>query len=324
MRRFALPKSWILAVVLAAVAGSPALAQNYPSRAIRTIVPYQAGTGGDIAARYVADALGKSLGQSFFVENRVGANGNIGTAAAAKAAPDGYTLLAGAATLSMNPHLYQSPGYDPEADFEPIALVAQIPMLFAANASVPIATIPELIAAAKARPNELNVAHPSVTALITLEYLKLRGGAPLFGIPYKSNAPALADVAGGQVPLIVDSIASILPFITSGKMRAIAVTTLGSTELLPGVKSVAEQGLAGFEFAGWIGFFAPKGTPPQAVNLINAEITRLLADPAVRKRILDFGMQPVAPGSPKQFADFFRADREKWGQMIKAAKITPQ
>ena len=324
MHRFALSKSLMWVVILSALLSGPALSQNYPNKAVRTIVPYQAGTGGDVAARYVSDALAKSLGQSFFVENRVGANGNIGTAAAAKAAPDGYTLLAGAATLSMNPHLYQTPGYDPEADFEPIALVAQIPMLFAANASVPISTLSELIAAAKAKPNELNIAHPSVTALITMEYLKLRAGAPLFGVPYKSNAPALADVAGGQVPLIVDSVTSILPFIASGKMRPIAVTTLGSTELLPGVKSVAEQGFPGFEFAGWIGFFAPKGTPVQVVNLVNGEITKLLSDPAVRKRLLDFGMQPVAPASPRQFADYFRADREKWGQMIKAAKITPQ
>lgn len=310
---------------LVLMAGTLANAQTYPTKPVRTIVPYQAGTGTDIAARFFSDAFSKSMGQSFIVDNRVGANGNIGATAVARSSPDGYTLLMGTAgTHSMNPHLYQAPGFDPEADFEPVGLVGLVPLVIAVNASFPINTVSELVAAAKAKPNTINVAHPSVTALIALEYLKQRGGAPLFGVPYKGSGTALADVAGGQVPVIIDSIAAVLPFLTSGKLRPIAVTSLTSTDLLPGVKSVAEQGLPGFEFVGWSAFFAPKGTPAAVVNQLNAELAKLLAEPGIRKRVLDFGMQPVTPAPPRQFGEFIRAEREKWGQMIKAANITPQ
>lgn len=319
-------RSLMLGLAGLVLASSTAVqAQAYPAKPVRTIVPYQAGTATDIAARFFSDAFTKAFGQSFIVDNRVGVNGNIGAAAVAKSSPDGYTLLMGTAgTHSMNPHLYQTLGFDPEADFEPVALVAVVPLVIAANASFPATSVQELLAAAKAKPNSINVAHPSVTSLIALEYLKQRGGAPLFGVPYKGSATALADVAGGQVPVIIDSIAAVLPFLTSGRLRPIAVTSLAATDLLPGVRSVAEQGLPGFEFVGWIAFFAPKGTPPQVVNLLNAELVKFLADPGTRKRVLDFGMQPVNPGPPKQFAEFIRAERDKWGQMIKAANITPQ
>lgn len=313
-----------LIALLALVASVAAHGQAYPAKPIRTIVPYQAGTGTDIAARFFSESFSKALGQAFIVENRVGANGNIGAAAAAKSPADRYTLLMGTAgTHSMNPHLYQNIGFDAEADFEPVALVAVVPLVMAANASFPASTVPELIAAARAKPNSINVAHPSVTALIALEYLKQRG-VPLFGVPYKGSAVALADVAGNQVPVIIDSIAAVQPFFASGKLKPIGVTSLAATDLLPGVKSIAEQGMPGFEFVGWIAFFAPKGTPAPIVNTLNAELVRQLSDAGTRKRLLDLGMQPVVPTAPRQFAEFIRTEREKWGQMIKAANITAQ
>lgn len=308
-----------------AFAASAAWGQTYPTKPVRIIVPYPTGIGTDIATRHFADAFSRALGQSFFVDNRAGANGNIGTAAAAKSGADGYTLLMGtAATHAMNSYLYQQLGFDPEADFEPIGLVAIVPLMIAANPSLPATTVQELIAAAKAKPDTINVAHPSVTSLIALEYLKRRAGAPLFGVPYKGSVQALTDVAGGRASVIIDSIAAVQPFVNSNKLRALAVTSLRETDLLPGVKPVAEQGVPGFDFVGWIAFFAPKGTPQPVVSLLNAELGKLFADPAFRKRVLGFGMQPVAPGTPQQFGQFVRAEREKWGGIIKAGNIKAQ
>lgn len=316
----------ILMLFLALAFAAPStFGQTFPAKPVRIVVPYPPGIGTDIATRHFADAFTRALGQSFFVDNRAGANGNIGTASVAKSSADGYTLLMGtAATHAMNPHLYQQLGFDPEADFEPVGLVAIVPLMIAAISSFPATTIPELIAAAKAKPDSINVAHPSVTSLIALEYLKQRTGAPLFGVPYKGSAQALADVAGGQLPVIIDSIAAVQPFLRSNKLRALAVTSLRETDLLPGVKSVAEQGLPGFQFVGWIAFFAPKGTPQPVVAVLNGELGKLFADPAFRKRVLDFGMQPVAPGTPQQFGQFVRAEREKWGEMIKAGGVKAQ
>lgn len=312
----------VVATVVALLVAAPAMAQSYPAKPIRLVVPYPAGTGTDIAARFLGDALAKSLGQPVVIDNRAGANGSIGTAAVAKSAPDGYTLLMGnASTNTMNAFLYQNLGYDAEADFEPVSRIAVVPLVIAVNAALPIHSVQDLIAAAKAKPGAINVAHPSVTALIALEYLKQRGGAPLFGIPYKGSPTALADVVGGTVQVIIDSIAAVRPFITSGKLRPLAVTSLKSTDLLPGVPAVAEQGLAGFEFVGWIAVFAPRGTPPEAIATLNAEFSRLLSDPAARKRVLDFGMQPVSAESSQQFGAFVRGEREKWGPIIKSGNI---
>ncbi len=298
-----------------------AFAQPYPSKPVKIIVPYQAGQGTDVATRHFAEHLTRNLGQSFFVENRPGAGANIGTEAAAKSPPDGYTLIMGTvATHTMNQHMYAAIGYDPEKDFEPIILTGMLPMVISANPAFPVNSIAELIAAAKAKPDSINIAMPSTTARIVYELFKQRSGAPLFGIAYKGSATSMTEVMGGQVPLTIDTVTATRTLVQSGKLKALAITTLKTSELLPGVKSVAEQGLPGFEVTAWNALYAPKGTSKAIVDQLNAEMARIIATPETRARLLALGFEP-ATGSPQQLADFGRAEREKWGALIKAAGI---
>ena len=298
-----------------------AFAQPYPSRPVKIIVPYQAGQGTDVATRHFAEQLTKALGQSFFVENRPGAGANIGTEAAAKSPPDGYTLIMGTvATHTMNQFMYASLGFDPEKDFEPIILTGMLPMVISANLAFPPNSIAELIAAAKAKPDSINIAMPSTTARIVYELFKQRSGAPLFGVAYKGSATSMTEVMGGQVPLTIDTVTATRTLVQSGKLKPLAITTLKSSELLPGVKSVAEQGLPGFEVTAWNALYAPKGTPKAIVDQLNAEMAKIIATPETRARLLALGFEP-ATGAPQQLADFGRSEREKWGALIKAAGI---
>ena len=310
----------IFGIVLFAVLGI-AQAQPYPSKPVRIIVPYQAGQGTDVATRHFAEQLTKALGQSFYIENRPGAGANIGTEAAAKSPPDGYTLIMGTvATHTMNQFLYTSLGFDPEKDFEPIILTGMLPMVISANPAFPPNTVAELIAAAKAKPDSINIAMPSTTARIVYELFKQRSGAPLFGVAYKGSATSMTEVMGGQVPLTIDTVTATRTLVQSGKLKALAITTLKSSELLPGVKSVSEQGLPGFEVTAWNALYAPKGTPKAIIDQLNAEMAKIIATPETRTRLLALGYEP-ASGSPQQLADFGRAEREKWGTLIKAAGI---
>lgn len=310
----------VAAGALAVCAGA-ALAQAYPAKPVRVIVPFPAGQGTDVATRYLAKRLSDALGHNFFVENRPGASASLGMEALAKSAPDGYTIGIGTSgTQTMNPSIFPALGYDPDKDFEPITLTGRLPLMFAAHPSFAGNTIPDLIAAAKAKPDTLNVALPALPQRIVLELLRQQGGAPLFGINYKGSASALPEVISGQVPLIVDSITALRPHINSGKLKALAVTSLTSTELLPGVKSVAEQGLPGFELTAWNAFFAPKGTPVPIINLLNTEVRKILADPETRQRLGALGFD-VSGTTPQELADMVRSEREKWGRIIRAAKI---
>ena len=313
-------KRAILSLVVLLLA-LPAAAQTYPSRPVRLIVPYQAGQGTDVAARYFAERLSKALGQQFVVDNRPGAGGNIGAEAVAHAVADGYTLLMGTnATQTMNELLYPSTGYDAEKDFAPIVLVGMLPMVVAANPGFAPGTIPELVAAAKAQPDKINVALPSTSARVVFEFLKERSGAPLFGVPYKGSGTAMTEVMGGQVQLIVDTATALRGHVQNGKLKAIAITTLKSGELLPGVKSVAEQGMTGFEMTPWTAMYAPRGTPKPIIDRLNAEITKVLAEPEARQKLLQLGFEP-AGGTPGQLAAFEKTERAKWGPLIKAAGL---
>ena len=299
----------------------PAAAQNYPTKPVRLVVPYQAGQGTDVAARLIAERLGAALGQQVIVDNKPGAGGNIGTEAAAHAANDGYTLLMGTvATQTMNEFLYPSTGYDPAKDFMPIILVGMLPMVVSANPDFPAKTIPELIAAAKAQPDKINVALPSTTARIVYELFKAKTGAPLFGVPYKASATAMTETIGGQVPVIIDTATATRGQAQSGKLRPLGITTLKSSELLPGVKSVAEQGVDGFEVTAWAAMYAPAGTPKEIVARLNAEVAKILALPETRQRLLQLGFEPVS-GTPEQLAAFEKTERAKWGPLIKAAGL---
>ncbi len=314
-------KLFVSAAALIAAFGMSAHAQTYPTKPVTIIVPYQAGQGTDVAARLFAEQLSKAMGQQVIVDNKPGAGGNIGTAAAARSAADGYTLLMGTvATQTMNEFLYPSVGYDSDKDFAPVILVGMLPMVISANPLFAPNTIAELIAAAKAQPDKLNIALPSTTARIVFELLKARTGAPLFGVPYKGSATAMNEVMGGQVQLTIDTATASRGHVQSGKLKALAITTLKSSELLPGVKSVAEQGFPGFEVTAWNAIYAPRGTPKEIVDRLNAEVTKVLAQPETRQRLMQLGFEP-AGGSPEALAAYEKQERAKWGPLIKAAGL---
>lgn len=311
----------LAAAVAGALSAGVALAQAYPAKPVRVIVPFPPGQGTDVATRHLTEQLGKALGRNFLVENRPGAAASLGMEALAKSSPDGYTLGIGTAgTQTMNPSLFPSLGYDPEKDFEPITLTGMLPLMIASHPSFAAGSIQELIAAAKAKPDTLNVALPALPQRIAFELLRQQGGAPLFAIAYKGSATALPEVMSGQVPLIIDSITALRPHIDSGRLKPLGVTSLHSTELMPGVKSVAEQGLEGFELTAWNAFFAPKGTSAAIVGLINAEVNKILADPDTRHRLMSLGFE-VAGSTPQQLAERIRVEREKWNRVIRAANI---
>ena len=257
-----------------------AIAQGYPNKPVRIIVAYQAGQGTDVATRYIAERLNKALGQSFYIENKPGAGGNIGTEAAARAPADGYTLTMGTnATHGTNQFLYDAVPFDAEKDFEPIILIGSFPMAIAANPAFPGNSVADIIATAKATPKSADIAMPSTTARIVFELLKAQSKAPLFGIPYKGSATAITETIGGQVPLVIDTVTAVRPQVAAGKLKAIAVTSQKGTDLLPGVKPVAEQGLPGFEVIAWNALYAPKGTPKDVVAHLNTELNKILTDP---------------------------------------------
>lgn len=310
----------LIATLVAAIAfASPAAAQDYPSKPIRIIVSYQAGQGTDVVARYVGERLSQALGQSIVIDNKPGAGANIGTELAAKAAPDGYTLTMGTnATHGTNQFLYDKLPFDPEKDFEPIVLVGTFPMGIAANPGFPGNSIADVIAIAKSTPKGADIAMPSTTARIVFELLKQQSQAPLFGVPYKGSATAVSETMGGQVPLTIDTVTALRPHVASGKLKALAVTSAKPTELLPGVKPVAEQGLPGFEVIAWNALYAPKGTPKAIVEKLNAEINKILAEPATRQKLKDLGFD-VGGGSTAQLAQFGAEERAKWGPLIKSA-----
>ncbi len=293
----------------------------WPTKPVRIIVPFPAGQGTDVATRHLAEQLTKSLGQNFYIENRPGASARVGIELLAKAAPDGYTLGIGTAgTQTINPHVIANLAYDPEKDFEPVMLTGMLPLMFAAHPGFPANSISELVAAAKARPNTINVALPALPQRIAFEMLRQQGSVPLFGVPYKGSATALPEVMSAQVPVIVDSITALKAHVDSGKLKALGVTSLKPTELMPGVKTVAEQGVPGFELTAWNAVLAPKGTPRNVIDTLHAELKRILQQPQTRQRLASLGFEIVA-STPQQLADTVRVEREKWGRIIKANNI---
>ncbi|HPA88287.1 MAG TPA: tripartite tricarboxylate transporter substrate binding protein [Quisquiliibacterium sp.] len=296
-------------------------AQPYPSRPVRVVVPYPAGQGTDLVTRYVAEQLSRGMGQNFVVDNRPGAAGNIGTQAVARAPADGYTLLMGTnGTHAAAPFLFASPGFDPLADFEPVALIGILPLAIVTGPANPVDSVDKLIAAAKARPDAINVAFTTTTSRATLELFKQKAGAPLFGVAYKGSAQAISDLIGGQVEYMVDTIASLRTTVAAGKLKALAVTSATSGELMPGVRSVAEQGVRGYELTGWNVLYAPKGTPAEVVRVLAGEVSKVMALPDTRQKLLQLGVEPqTATGA--ELARFVVAERDKWGGVIRAANI---
>ncbi|MES2360666.1 MAG: tripartite tricarboxylate transporter substrate-binding protein [Pseudomonadota bacterium] len=314
-------KSFVaLALGLAASAGH---AQAYPSRPIKLIVPYAVGQGTDIAARYVGDELAKALNQPIIVDNRPGAGGNIGTQIASKSPADGYTLLIGTnATHAANSFLYTNPGFDPQADFEPIAMVGILPLVYVTAPNNPISNIPDLVRAARAKPDGLNTAISTTTCRMAHELFKQRAEAPMFPVDFKGSAQALTAVIGGQVEYMVDTITSLRTAVLNGQVKALGVTSAKSSKLLPGVKSIAEQGIAGYELVGWTVLYAPKGLPPETARTLAAAVSSTLARPNVQEKLLQLGIDPLAM-TGDTLKTFTANEKEKWGRLIHGAGLKP-
>lgn len=303
------------------VPASQAQSSAYPNKPIRIIVAYAAGQGTDVATRLLGEQISKELGQPVVVENKAGAGGILGTELAAQAAGDGYTLTMGTnATHALNEFLYAKMPYDPVKDFEPIAMVGTFPMVLAVGTATPYRTVGDVLEAVKRKPGSADIAMPSTSARLVVEFLKERSGVPLFGIPYKGSGSAMTDVLGGQLSLTIDTPLALRPHLASGKLRALGVTSGTVSSLVPGVKPVAEQGHPGFEFVAWNALYAPKGTPAEITRMLNATVNKVLAKPELRQRLLDLGFEP-AGGSAAYLGVFARKERERWAPIIKAAGI---
>jgi tripartite-type tricarboxylate transporter receptor subunit TctC len=308
------------AVVIAALS-TGALAQAYPNKPIRMIAPYPPGGATDILARLVAQGLTESLGQPVIVENKAGANGQIGHDFVAKAAPDGYTLVLGnSAVLAVSVSMYDKLPFDPLKDFAPITLAAQGPLVFEINAAIPANNMQEFLAYARQKQGKVNAGLAGVGAMhhLVTEMVKLQAGVQWTNVPYKGSAPMVLDLVGGQVDVGVDNIPSSLQLIKTGKLRALAVTSEQRTPLLPDVPTLAQAGVPGVVAAAWHGVLAPAGTPPEIVNRLNVEIVKILRSPETVAKLAGLGLDPVG-SDPKTFADFIASENVKWAKVVKAS-----
>jgi len=313
-----------LAKFLAALAitlFTPALgAQPYPSKPVRLIVPFAAGGSTDLLARTLATKLQESLGQTVIVDNRPGAGGNIGTEAAAKAAPDGYTLLMGTNANAVNHSLYTNLRFDFLRDFEPISKVCSFLFILSLHPSVPANSVAELIALAKKRPGELTFSSAGVGTGSHLagELFNIMADVKLVHVPYKGNAPSVTDLLGGQVSLSFINAIVVLPHLKSGKLRGLAVSSLQRFPVMPEMPTISEAGLPDFEAVGWNGLFAPSGTPREVIQRLNAETVRILKSPEIREKLVAQGAI-VEGTSADDLAAFLRVDVERWSKTIKAS-----
>ncbi len=309
--------------LLAAAAGclvlASAQAQAWPDKPVRLIVPAAGGGGtADPISRLFADELSKSLGQRVWVENMGGANGNIGAGAAAKAKPDGYTLLfSWAGTLATNASLYRNLPFNPRKDFTPIVLVGNVPNILVVNSEVPVKSLKEFGDYAKANPGKLNFGSSGNGSSMHLaaEMYRMRTGAQLVHVPYNAVSKAITDLLGGQIQLMFQLVPGIAQHVKAGRVRAIAIMSDHRSEALPEVPTFAEAGMPGMETGTWFGFLAPTGTPEAVVSRMNEEVNRLLKDPTVRAKLVAMGLEPLG-GTPKQFADFWDAEIKRWAEIV--------
>jgi len=307
-----------VSLALALVAGA-AMAQRYPAKPIRLIVPFPPGGGTDIAARTIANKLSESVKWTFVVENKPGAGGNLGVEQAVKSPADGYTLLIGqTSNLAINPTLYVKLPYDSLKDLSPVALIVSAPVVFVVAANSRYASLGDLLAAAKRDPGGITFASPGNGTVSHLagELLQRAAGVKLTHVPYKGASQALTDTLGGQVQSFMSSVPSALSQIRAGRLRAIAVTSAKRSPELPDAPTIAESGYGGFEANTWYGLLAPAGTPAPVIARLNAEVNRALRTPEVRERLASEGGEPLG-GSPEQFASFLKAEHAKWGRVVR-------
>ena len=314
----------LIAIVVAATAfaGSVA-AQTYPVRPVRIVVGFPPGGTSDILARTIAARLSDFLGQAVVVENRTGAGGNIGAEAVAKAAPDGYTLLMGTTSQAISQSLYKKLSYDLEKDFAPITQAVNYSNLLVVHPSTGVTNVAGLLALARAKPGVLNygTAGNGTPPHMTGELFKSATGVNIQHVPYKGGAPAIVDLVAGQIPVMFDNVPPLLPHVKSGRIKALAVTSLARLAVLPEVPTLDESGLKGFDAVGWNGLLAPAGTPREVVARLHAEVARILRLPDVRGHLTAQGADIVG-NSPDEFAAWIRAEVGKWAGVIRTSGAT--
>jgi tripartite-type tricarboxylate transporter receptor subunit TctC len=305
------------------LAAQDAWAQPFPSRAIKIVVAFPAGGGSDLAARVVGQKLSESFGQPVVVENRVGANGNIGAEAVARAAPDGYTIVMGSnANITTNPHL-MALSYDPMTDLVPVAMLTVNPLLLFVNPSVvPVRSFAEFLDYLRAQNGRANYASAGngSPAHLSAELLKLTAGIRMVHVPYKGGTPGVNDVLGGRVGIMFAAAPTVLPHIRSGKLRGIATTGARRSTYAPEIPTIAESGYPDFDVVIWNALFAPRATPAAVLAKLHGEINRILAQPDVRELLLKQGAEPL-PMADAEFRELLRTEHERWGRVIREAKI---
>ena len=313
----------LIVAVLFAAWLVPLQAQGYPARPIRIIVPVATGGIADYYSRVIGSKLHETWGQPVLVENRAGGGGNIGSDIVAKAPPDGYTMVMGfIGSHAVNPFLIRNMPYDPQRDFVPVAMVIEAEGLLAVHPSVPVNSVAELLALARAQPGKLSYASGGIgtSSHLAGELFKSMTGADIVHIPYKGNAPAIADLIGGQTQLTFATMPTVLPHVRAGKLRGLAVIGATRSAALPQLPTIAESGVPGFSVNNWIGLFAPAGTPNEIVRKVNAEVMRIMRLPEVARR-MDVEGERFTPNTPEEFAAFIRSEVAKWGKVVKDAGL---
>jgi tripartite-type tricarboxylate transporter receptor subunit TctC len=311
-----------LVIGLLAAATLPAAAQQYPDRPIRLVVPYAPGGGTDLTSRLIALRLTESFKQQVIVDNRAGGASNIGAEITARSAPDGYTIMMAGISFSINVSIFSKLGYDPIKDFDPVSLVATVPLIVVVHPSVPATNIKELIALARAKPGTLNYASGGAGTAnhIAGELFKYMTGTDIVHVPYKGGGPALADVVGGQVQLLFNTMTSTVGFMNSGKLRALAVTGKRRSPGVPNLPTVAEAGVPGYDVGAWFGIVVPRGTQRAIVNKLNSEIVRIARLPEERDQFVAQGAEAIG-STPEEFSKHLRVEIDKWAKVAKAAKM---
>ncbi|MCE2999882.1 MAG: tripartite tricarboxylate transporter substrate binding protein [Betaproteobacteria bacterium] len=314
----------LVAAIAAAVFSTTAAA--FPTKPIRIVVAYTPAGTTDILARVVGQRMSEAWGQPVIVDNRPGANGNIGTEVAARAVPDGHSLvMATAGTHGINVSLYRKLAWHPVKDFAPVSLVAMVPNIMVVNNALPVKSVQEFIAYARANPGKLSYGSPGLgsTAHMSMELFKSMTGSNVVHVPYKGSAGVLNDVMGGQIAVTIDNMPPYVPQVRAGKIRALAVSTAKRSSAMPDLPSIAEAGVPGYDAGAWFGLLAPAGTPRAVVDKLSAETARILKLPEVSKRISELGAEPVG-GTPEQFAAFIKSEIDKWAKVIKDANVELQ
>ncbi len=316
-------ESAVLAAALLAVSGASWSAEAYPSKPIRIVIPFAPGGTVDILGRVVGERLAARLGQPVIIDNRPGAGGNIAAAVVARAEPDGYTLFLGSmGTQSMNGSIYPKLSFDPIGDFAPIARLVNSANLLVVNPSIPAKSVTELIQLLKSKPGELNYASAGIGSFnhISAVLFQTMAGVKMTHVPYKSGGQALNSVLAGETQLVFQTIPAAVPYVQSGKLRALAVCTEARHPLFPDIPTASESGVPGFEISTWYGMLAPAGTPRAVIDRLHDGLARTLEDPKTQKRLTELGLDS-AVNTPEEFAELIVADAKKWSQVVKAAGI---